>query len=178
MKYAIIADVHANLPALQAVLADIEAQKCTNTSCLGDIVGYGNKPKECLDIIRALGIPCLKGNHDDYCASKVPLDGFNPAAAELVNWTREQLTEEDRKWLRDLPYVMVLSGFTIVHATLDSPERWGYVFDKLAASAHFAHQTTPVCFFGHTHVPMAFIRDTSVRGGTFSKLKALFRNSK
>src|SRR5439155_21114500 len=126
-------------------------------ACLGDIVGYFDKPKECVDIVRNLGIPCLKGNHDEYCSSDLPLDGFNPQAAKLVQWTREQLTEDGRKWLRELPYVLVLEGFTIVHATLDQPERWGYVFDKLAAAAHFTHQATPVCFFGHTHVPMACI---------------------
>jgi len=171
MKYAIIADIHSNLPALNVVLADIKAQRCTHTVCLGDIVGYYIYPKECIDIIRSMNIPCVKGNHDDYCSSDGPLDGFNPAAAEAVRWTREQLTEDDRKWLQSLPLTLVVSGFTLVHATLDGPQRWGYVFDKLAASAHFTHQTTPICFFGHTHVPVAFIRDTMIRGGTFSSFK-------
>jgi predicted phosphodiesterase len=171
MRYAILADIHANLPALKAVLADIKAQNCTHVACLGDIVGYYNNPKECLDIIRGMGIPCVRGNHDDYCSTDAPLNGFNHEAAEVVRWTREQLTEDDRQWLSNLPTVLTISGFTLVHASLDAPERWGYVFDKLAAASHFLHQRTPVCFFGHTHVPVAFIRDRLVHGGTLSKFK-------
>ncbi len=171
MKYAIIADIHANLEAFQVVLEDIKQQKCTHTACLGDVVGYNANPKECLDMVRDMNIPCVKGNHDDYCSSDEPLDGFNPAAAEAVNWTRKQLNAEDRQWLRDLKYMRMVTTFTIVHATLDGPQRWGYVFDKLAAAASFTYQNTAVCFFGHTHVPVAFIRDNMVRGGTYSKFK-------
>ena len=171
MKYAIIADIHANWEALQVVLEDIRAQKCTHTACLGDVVGYNANPKECLDIIRSMNIPCVKGNHDEYCSIDEHLEGFNPHAAEAVTWTRQQLTEEDRKWLRDLKYMRLVASFSIVHATLDVPQRWGYVFDKLAAAASFTYQNTSVCFFGHTHVPVAFIRDSVVRGGTYSKFK-------
>lgn len=171
MKYAIIADIHANLEAFQVVLDDIQKQKCTHVACLGDVVGYNANPKECLDIVRQMNIPCVKGNHDEYCSTDNELEGFNPNAAEAVIWTRQQLTEDDRKWLRDLKYVRLVSNFTIVHATLDQPQRWAYVFEKLDAAASFTYQNTAVCFFGHTHVPLAFIRDASVRGGTYSKFK-------
>lgn len=171
MKYAIIADIHANLEAFQVVLEDIKEQKCTHVACLGDVVGYNANPKECLDIVRGMDIPCVKGNHDEYCSSEDNLEGFNPHAAEAVNWTRKQLTAEDREWLRDLKYLRLVASFSIVHATLDVPQRWGYVFDKLAAAASFTYQNTSVCFFGHTHVPVAFIRDSQVRGGTYSKFK-------
>lgn len=171
MKYAIIADIHANLEALQVVLEDIKTQRCTHYACLGDVVGYNANPKECLDIIRSMGMPCVKGNHDEYCSIESNLEGFNPHAAEAVNWTRRQLTEEDRQWLRDLKYIRLVASFSVVHATLDGPQRWGYVFDRLAAAASFTYQNTTVCFFGHTHVPVAFIRDTVVRGGTYSKFK-------
>jgi len=171
MKFAIIADIHANLEAFQAVLEDIKQQKCTHYACLGDVVGYCANPKECLDILRSMNIPCVKGNHDDYCSTEQPLDGFNPAAAKAVNWTRKQLTAEDRQWLRELKYVRIVTSFTIVHATLDGPQRWGYVFDKLAAAASFTYQNTNLCFFGHTHVPVAFVFDGVVRGGTYSKFK-------
>ncbi|MDX1952759.1 MAG: metallophosphoesterase family protein [Verrucomicrobiota bacterium] len=171
MKYAIIADIHANLEALQVVLEDIKAQKCTHYACLGDVVGYNANPKECLDIIRGMGMPCVKGNHDEYCSTENDLEGFNPHAAEAINWTRDQLTLDDRQWLRDLKYIRLVASFSIVHATLDGPQRWGYVFDKLAAAASLTYQNTSVCFFGHTHVPLAFIRDSVVRGGTYSKFK-------
>jgi predicted phosphodiesterase len=171
MRYAIIADIHANLEAFNTVLADAKAMNCTHYACLGDVVGYGANPKECLDIVRSMGMPCVKGNHDEYCSSTTDLEGFNPHAQEAINWTRNQLTEDDLKWLRDLRYIRLVASFSIVHATLDGPQRWGYVFDKLAAAASFTYQNTSVCFFGHTHVPVAFVRDAMVRGGTYSKFK-------
>lgn len=171
MRYAVIADIHANLEAFEVVLADTKEQNCTHYCCLGDVVGYNANPKECLDIVRSMGMPCVKGNHDEYCSTEDDLEGFNPHAAEAVNWTRKQLGAEDRKWLRDLKYVRLVASFTIVHATLDGPQRWGYVFDRLAAAASFTYQNTSVCFFGHTHVPVAFVRDSAVRGGTYSKFK-------
>lgn len=171
MKYALIADIHANLEAFEVVLADAKEQKCTHYACVGDVVGYNANPKECLDIVRSMGMPCVKGNHDEYCSSEEDLEGFNPHAAEAVNWTRRQLSTEDRQWLRDLKYVRLVASFSMVHATLDGPQRWGYVFDKLAAAASFTYQNTSVCFFGHTHVPVAFVRDSMVRGGTYSKFR-------
>ena len=171
MKYAIIADIHGNLEAFQVVLEDIRAQKADHIVCLGDVVGYNANPKECLQIVREMNIPCVKGNHDEYCSSNSALEGFNPHAADAVHWTREQLSEEEKKWLRDLKYSRMVANFTMVHATLDAPDRWGYVFDKLAAAASFPYQNTQLCFFGHTHVPVAFMRDTVVRGGTYSKFK-------
>jgi diadenosine tetraphosphatase ApaH/serine/threonine PP2A family protein phosphatase len=171
MKFAVLADIHANLEALQAVLQHAAQGNCTNYAFLGDIVGYCADPKACIDIVRGMKAPCVKGNHDEYCASDAPLDGFNPKAAKVVEWTRNQLAPEDRQWLRELPYVLQIENFTIVHATLDSPQRWGYVFDHLAAASNFTFQKTNLCFFGHTHVPVAFIRDTPVRGGTFTEFK-------
>jgi predicted phosphodiesterase len=171
MRYGIIADIHGNLEGLQVVLADIKDQKCTHVVCLGDVVGYGANPKECLDIIRGMNIPVVKGNHDEYIGSSEDPEGFNDAAAEAVSWSRNQLTEDDRRWLRDLKYFRLVANFSIVHATLDAPQRWGYVFEKLEAAASFTYQNTQVCFFGHTHVPVAFIRDTGVRGGTYSKFR-------
>lgn len=171
MKFAILADVHANLEALEVVLNDAKQEKVTHYACLGDVVGYCANPKECLDIIRRMGMPCVKGNHDEYCSMDEGLEGFNPHAAEAVEWTRNQLTADDRKWLRELKYMRLVASFTIVHATLDGPQRWGYVFDKLAAAASFTYQNTALCFFGHTHVPVAFIRDSVVRGGTYSKFR-------
>lgn len=172
MKYAIIADIHANLEAFNTVLADIKNQNCTHVACLGDVVGYNANPKECLDIVRGMNIPVVKGNHDEYCSIENDLEGFNPHAAEAINWTRDQLTPEDRQWLRELKYMRLVTSFTLVHATLDQPQRWGYVFDRLAAAASFTYQNTAICFFGHTHVPLAFVRDAGqVKGGTYSKFK-------
>src|SRR5581483_5628888 len=98
MKHAIIADIHGNLEALQAVLADIKAQQCDRIVCLGDIVGYNASPRACMDIVRSMDIPCVKGNHDDYCSTACALEGFNPHAAAAVRWTRAQLSEEQKEW--------------------------------------------------------------------------------
>ena len=171
MRYAVIADIHANLEAFEVVLNDAKEQKCTHYCCVGDVVGYNANPKECLEIVRSMGMPTVKGNHDEYCSSEEDLEGFNPHAAEAVNWTRKQLNPDDRKWLRELKYVRLVASFTMVHATLDGPQRWGYVFDRLAAAASFTYQNTGVCFFGHTHVPLAFVRDSVVRGVTYSTFR-------
>ena len=166
-----MADIHANLEALQAVLADAKEQKCTSHAFLGDFVGYCADPKGCVDIVRSMNAPCVKGNHDEYCATDGPVVGFSAGAAKMVEWTRNQLTADDRQRLNGLPYVRRVEDFTIAHSSLAAPERWGYVFDRMAAAASFVHQQTRMCFFGHTHVPLAFIRDSVVRGGTYTNLK-------
>src|SRR5947207_15022098 len=119
MKFAIIADIHGNLEAFEVVLEDIQKQKCTHYACVGDVVGYNANPKQCLDMVRNMNIPCCKGNHDEYCSSDDALEGFNPHAAEAVNWTRKQLTADDRQWLRDWKYIRLVTSFSMVHATLD-----------------------------------------------------------
>jgi diadenosine tetraphosphatase ApaH/serine/threonine PP2A family protein phosphatase len=171
MKYAVLGDIHANLEALEAVLGDARNQGCTHHACVGDIVGYNANPTECVAIIRGMGMPCVKGNHDDYAATTEPLQNMNPRAVAAILWTRQQLPEADKQWLGELKYVRTVAGFCVVHATLDTPQRWGYVFEKLAAAASFTYQNTTVCFHGHTHLPMVFIRDSLVRGTTYSKLK-------
>src|SRR5437899_10415463 len=102
MKFAIIADIHANLEAFKVVLEDIKQQKCTHTACLGDVVGYNANHKECLDIVRDMNIPVVKGNHDEYCSTDEPLDGLHPAAAGAVTWTRRHLSTEAGQWLLEL----------------------------------------------------------------------------
>lgn len=171
-KYAILSDIHANLEAFQAVLADAQKQNCTHYVCLGDVVGYGPNPKECLELVRRLDCPVILGNHDEYCASSLDLTGFNPMAADAIRWTRERLSSEEKQWLRSLKYVRTVESFTIVHATLDLPEKWAYVFDKLAAAASFNYQHTAVCFNGHTHVPIAFVRGPAgIQGGLYTRIK-------
>lgn len=170
MKFAIIADIHANLEALEVVLKDSKEQGCDHYVCLGDVVGYGANPKECLQIVREMKMPCVKGNHDEYCSNEEDPEGFNPHAAKAVVWTKSQLSGEERQWLRELKYFRLITTFSIVHATLDEPKSWGYVFNKLDAAASFTYQNTPICFFGHTHVPVAFVRDSVIRGGQYSKL--------
>ena len=154
--FAILGDIHANLDALEVVLADCRAQGVTDYMCTGDVVGYNARPHECLEIVRALGCPIVMGNHDHYVSSRQNLEDFNPNAAAVIEWTRKQLSVEEMYFLRDLPFVTTRMGVTLVHSTMDCPEGFGYVFDPLQAEAHFVHQVTPLCFHGHTHCPMIY----------------------
>lgn len=163
MRFAIFSDIHANLEALAAVLRDAEEQKCTHYVCLGDVVGYNANPHECVARIQELDCPIVKGNHDEQASLIESSRDFNEIAEQAIEWTRDHLTEEDKQWLRDLRLQRQVRDFTIVHATLDTPAQWGYVFNNLDAAASFTYQHTTVCFFGHTHVPMAFIRDDGVK---------------
>ena len=121
MKIALFSDIHANLEALEAVLADAEAEECDSYICLGDIVGYNADPSACLERVRALDCPVIKGNHDQDGSSDASLDMMNPNAAEALYWTREQLSPEQREWLARLRLVRQIHDFTVVHATLDQP---------------------------------------------------------
>ena len=163
MKYAVIADIHAHLEAFEVVLADAREQKCTHYICLGDVVGYNANPSECLEIVQKLECPVVKGNHDEQASLEESSRDFNALAEMAINWTREQLSEPAKEWLRALPFTRTIRDFTIVHATLDTPEQWGYVFNTLDAAASFTYQHTTVCFFGHTHVAGAFVRDDGVK---------------
>ena len=154
--FAILGDIHANLDALEVVLADCREQGVTDYLCTGDVVGYNACPHECLEMVRALNCPVVMGNHDHYVSSRQNLEDFNPHAAAVIEWTRKQLSEEEMCFLRSLPFVATKMGITLVHATMDNPEDFGYVFDHLQAEAHFSHQVTPLCFHGHTHVPIIY----------------------
>src|SRR5690349_18949723 len=163
MRYAILSYIHANLEALEAVLEDARALSCTEFVCLGDVVGYNANPSECVARIQELKCPVVKGNHDEQASIAVTKEGFNELAEEAIDWTRENLSADDKAWLADLRLTRQVRDFTIVHATLDTPGQWGYVFNDLDAIASFTYQHTPLCLFGHTHWPTAFVRDDSVR---------------
>ena len=171
MRFAIISDIHANLEAFDAVMADARDNNCTDFVCLGDVVGYNANPHECVERVREMGCPIVKGNHDEQASLIESSRDFNEMAEAAIQWTRDHLTDEDKQWLRDLKMERQVRDFTIVHATLDGPEQWGYVFNNLDAAASFTYQHTTVCFFGHTHVPMAFIRNEGVQRQHLDKLR-------
>jgi diadenosine tetraphosphatase ApaH/serine/threonine PP2A family protein phosphatase len=171
MRFAIFSDIHANLEAFEAVLADARDNKCTDFVCLGDVVGYNANPHECVERLREMDCPIVKGNHDEQASLLESSRDFNEMAEAAIQWTRDHLTEEDKEWLRGLKLQRQVRDFSIVHATLDTPEQWGYVFNNLDAAASFTYQHTTVCFFGHTHVPMGFIRDEGVQRQRIEKLR-------
>jgi len=171
MRFAVLSDVHGNLEALQAVLADARQHGCSDFVCLGDIVGYNADPSACIRIVRELDCPTVKGNHDEQASLSGSSVDFNEMAEQAIRWTRAQLSQEDRSWLRCLPLQQLVHDFTIVHATLDTPGDWGYVFTTAEAIASFAYQETTLCFFGHTHVQGAFVRNAEVTPTVADKIQ-------
>ncbi len=172
MKYAILGDIHANLEALQAVLQDAEKQGVTHYACTGDVVGYNADPKACLKLVRGLGCEVVQGNHDYYAGCNESMELFTTMAQRSIYWTRKQLSLLDRKYLRELPMLKDIESFTIVHSSLSNPNRWNYIFKRTAAESSFLNQFSNVCFFGHTHVPLAFVSDgDSIEKGFYETLK-------
>src|SRR3954463_12794067 len=108
MRFAILSDLHANLEATEAVLADARERNCTDYICLGDVVGYNAKPRECLEIVRKLECPVVKGNHDEQASLQESSRDFNALAEMAINWTRAQLPEADKEWLRALPFTRAI----------------------------------------------------------------------
>jgi predicted phosphodiesterase len=162
MRIALFGDIHANLEALEAVLADAREQHCSDYVCLGDVVGYNANPAECLEIVREMNCPVVKGNHDEDASGDHSLETMNPTAATALMWTREQLNQEQREWLRKMRMVRQVADFTVVHSTLDQPMNWNYVTNRFDAMSNFSYQFTQVCFHGHTHVPRVYIKDSKV----------------
>jgi diadenosine tetraphosphatase ApaH/serine/threonine PP2A family protein phosphatase len=155
---AILSDVHANLPALEAVLADIESQGIRELLCLGDVVGYGAQPAECIELLRAKDfVTILRGNHDAYAACEVDPPNVSPETLEGIRWTRARLSPEHRDWLGALPLTWQGQDYEAVHASLHRPDEWGYVLEPAAATQHFAHQLKPLCFIGHSHQPKMLV---------------------
>ncbi len=184
MKYAILGDIHGNLEALKAVLERARELGCDHFACIGDIVGYNANPHECLELFRSLDpVGVVKGNHDEYISNGEETVGFNPLAARAVEWTREQLLDEELEWLAELPYTKICTApgfgrFQLVHATLDHPEGWGYILDRFTAETNFEYQHFAICFVGHTHIPVAFEKYEGIKGGLFSGTLQLERNKK
>lgn len=150
---AIVSDVHANLAALQAVFD--HARAIDAVWCLGDIVGYGPQPNECIALLRERAGWAVAGNHDLAATGGMGVEEFNDAAAAAARWTAEQLTEESSAYLRALPPVVIEGDFTMVHGSLRWPE-WEYLLSTEQAQAQFELQTTPYSLVGHSHLPFVF----------------------
>lgn len=164
MRYAIFSDVHANLDALRAVLEDIQAQteqtgrRVDQYWCLGDVVGYGPQPRECLSLVRSRCTLVIPGNHDWAAVGKLDLDDFSATAAEAALWTRQRLDPSDVKFLQALPPDGVTVGnFTLAHGSPSNPI-WEYLTTPDTAGPNFAFFDTHFCMVGHTHLPTIFLQ--------------------
>jgi predicted phosphodiesterase len=153
--YAVISDIHGNLEALEAVLRDVP-EEIERIYCLGDVIGYGANPNECCDLVRASEMPTISGNHDLAVTDlSTDLSWFNPVAAAAIEWTREQLTEENADFLRTRPRTMQGEGALFVHGSIRDPDEYilnGAVAQENLEVLREEYPGVQVCFFGHTHV--------------------------
>ncbi|MFQ5614241.1 MAG: metallophosphoesterase family protein [Anaerolineae bacterium] len=156
MRYLVISDVHANLVAFETVLADAKGQY-EKVWCLGDMVGYGPNPNECVELLLTLDHLCIAGNHDWAVLGKLDVDDFNADARHVTLWTREQLKTNVHDYLDELPVVLVREeDYTLVHGSPRHPI-WEYILYPTIAQMNFEHFNTPYCLVGHTHSPVIFI---------------------
>ena len=154
MHILVISDIHANLTALEAVLA--AAGEIDAAWCLGDLVGYGPDPNECIQRVRELPeLVCLIGNHDAAALGWIDLASFNPEARLAVQWTQEVLTPASRDYLKELPERDVKDPVTLVHGSPRQPV-WEYLLDARTATRNFDYFDTPYCFVGHSHLPVIY----------------------
>ena len=156
MRIAVLADIHANLTAFEAVLADIEQRGGAEEFwCAGDIIGYGPDPRECIALVRKTCKVCVAGNHDLAAVSAIDTSDFNPGAAEANRWTAQQLTKEDIEFIKSLPLTVERGDFTVVHGSPREPV-WEYIFDTATAEENLDCFSTRYCLIGHTHAPVVF----------------------
>jgi diadenosine tetraphosphatase ApaH/serine/threonine PP2A family protein phosphatase len=158
MRIVIVADMHSNLEAFEAVLAHAAAGGPVDRLwCLGDVVGYAADPAACVALLRRYPHATVVGNHDLAAIGGLGTDDFNPVAARAATWTGEHLSPEEHRYLSSLPFVVVEDDFTLVHGSLRWPE-WEYLLSVEAAEEHFRLQETPYGLVGHSHVPFVAVQ--------------------
>lgn len=170
MRYLLVSDIHSNLAAFEAVLATAGA--FDSIWCMGDIIGYGPQPNECIERLRSFPHVCVAGNHDWAAIDKLDVSAFNHDALQACLWTRKQLSSDNWKFIEELPERLVDGNFTIVHGSPRYPV-WEYITHSSVAAMSFSCFDTPYCLFGHTHVPVVY-RDVGsiVRSDSLQPLPA------
>ena len=158
MKYAIMSDMHGNLEASNTVVDDISKRNVDKIICLGDIVGYGANPNECVELMKKNDVLCVKGNHDAVVTGELSLDDFSPLAQVALRWTQNELTEENKSFLKESNLVEQVQNLVFCHGSLEKYENVNYVFDEEdIATLLYVGAEMPkwdICFIGHTHAPM------------------------
>ena len=157
MRILVISDIHANLTALEAVLAD--AGDVDAVWCLGDVVGYGPDPNECVARIRGLNhLICIVGNHDAAALGRIPVESFNLDARRSIEWMQDVLTKESYTFLSTLPETVVEGQVTLAHGSPRNPV-WEYLLDVSSAEQNLNYFDTQICMVGHTHLPIGYVLD-------------------
>lgn len=154
MKIAVISDIHSNLQALQRALEVIDSLGVEKIHCLGDVVGYGANPKECIEIVREKCDLVIAGNHDWGAVGKTDISKFNKSARAAIEWTGEMLDFRERKYLLNLPLIEKRDDFCLAHGTPGEPEHWKYLQYSSMLPGQFAAFDSRVCFIGHSHSPV------------------------
>ncbi|HKJ27231.1 MAG TPA: metallophosphoesterase family protein [Anaerolineales bacterium] len=154
MRVLVISDIHANLAAFEAVLE--AAGKVHAVWCLGDVVGYGPNPNECVELLlEQPNLTCLLGNHDAACIGEMSVSTFNREARMVVEWTQSVMTEENNQFLKERPLVSVMDEVTLVHGSPRQPI-YEYMLDVKSAFENLSYFDTDFCFLGHSHLPLMF----------------------
>jgi len=176
MRYAIFTDIHANLEALETVLAKIDElsqeKPIDNIWFLGDLVGYGPNPNECIEKLRARTDVIIAGNHDWAAVGKLDLDDFSAAARISAEWTAQELTPEHREFLRSLPERLEIDECTLVHGSPYGP-LWEYLTSEVLAERSFQCFNSRFCLVGHTHVPVIFQQPYTLANEPTEKLNPI-----
>ncbi len=180
MRYAIFTDIHANLEALEAVLTKIDElskeEPVDQIWFLGDLVGYGPNPNECIEILRERTDVIIAGNHDWAAVGKLDLEDFSAAARVSAEWTAEELTEEHREFLRNLPEHLEIGECTLVHGSPYGP-LWEYLTSEVLAERSFQHFNSRFCVVGHTHIPVIFQQPYTLANEPTEKLIPLTKET-
>ena len=171
MKFAAISDVHGNLEALQAVLKDIKRRGFHRIFFLGDAVGYGPNPNECVEILKNACSVLLAGNHDWAALGLTDIEYFNEYAKASLLWTRKTLTDESRKIIGTFPIIksMKKENLLLVHSSPKEPEEWHYLLTLWDAEINFHYANERICIIGHSHVPFVIERLPSGEMITYRK---------
>lgn len=172
MRYAILGDLHGNLEALEAALKRLRTMGVDRYLQVGDVVGYGADPGPCIQAMRDLGAVVVAGNHDWAVVGKLDAGFFNAYARTAVEWTRSVLSVDDLRWLERLPLRRAVDEHVeLVHATVDQPEVFDYIQSYFEADRSLNEMRAPVCFNGHSHIPLAFIRGRTLTHSVARRLK-------
>ncbi|GAB4567968.1 MAG: metallophosphoesterase family protein [Anaerolineae bacterium] len=168
MRALVLSDIHANLAALEAVLEAAAEFEYDEIWCLGDVVGYGPEPNECIELLRSQPQPLIAvaGNHDWAALGRLDISDFNPEARRAVDWTSSVLKASHRAWLSQLPETpIVRHGYTLTHGSPRHPI-WEYILTPSVAHSNFAHFDTDYCLVGHTHVPVIYLKPKNPEGSS------------
>jgi len=156
MRYLIVSDIHGNLEAFEKIISKFDKLNVDKIYCLGDIIGYGADPRQCLILAKKHFDVVLYGNHEYALFSEEYEKNFNPNAYTALEWTRGQLKRDDFDFIKSFSFMKIFEDFTLVHGSPKDPKEFFYILSASDADVAFRHCPTRLCFIGHTHVPQIF----------------------